>query len=134
MPPKKAEESGQEYRDYFNYSEQVVKVPHHRTMALNRGEKSGALRVRFEWADDSACMSIARHLNLNGHRFHEFLTEVINDALSRLIQPSLDREIRRELTEKAEKHAVSVFAQNLKNLLAGSLPCRDSGFWPSIPV
>lgn len=114
---KKAEESGQEYRDYFNYSEQVIKVPHHRTMALNRGEKSGALRVRFEWADDSACLSIARHLNLNGHRFHEFLTEVINDALSRLIQPSLDREIRRELTEKAEKHAVSVFAQNLKNLL-----------------
>ncbi|MCA9022738.1 MAG: RNA-binding transcriptional accessory protein, partial [Planctomycetaceae bacterium] len=114
---KQAEESGQEYRDYFNYSEQVVKIPHHRTMAMNRGEKSGALRVRFEWAEDSACLSIVRHLNLNDHRFHEFLKEVVTDALQRLILPSLDREIRRELTEKAEKHAVSVFAQNLKNLL-----------------
>lgn len=114
---KKAEESGQEYRDYFNYSEQVVKVPHHRTMAMNRGEKSGALRIRFEWAEDSACLSIIRHLNLNDHRFNSFLKEVVTDALQRLILPSLDREIRRELTEKAEKHAVSVFAQNLKNLL-----------------
>lgn len=114
---KKAEESGQEYRDYFNYSEQVVKVPHHRTMAMNRGEKSGALRVRFEWAEESASLSIFRHLNLNDHRFKDFLKEVVTDALQRLIQPSLDREIRRELTDKAEKHAVSVFAQNLKNLL-----------------
>ncbi|QDT25794.1 30S ribosomal protein S1 [Gimesia panareensis] len=114
---KKAEESGQEYRDYFNYSERAVKVPHHRTMALNRGEKSGALRVRFEWEEESARQSIATHLKLDGHRFSEFLTEVVTDALQRLILPSLEREIRRELTEKAEKHAVSVFAQNLKNLL-----------------
>lgn len=114
---KKAEELGQEYRDYFNYSERAVKVPHHRTMALNRGEKSGALRVRFEWEEDSARHSIVSHLNLDGHRFSEFLTEVVTDALQRLILPSLEREIRRELTEKAEKHAVSVFAQNLKNLL-----------------
>ncbi|MCH9793595.1 MAG: helix-hairpin-helix domain-containing protein, partial [Planctomycetes bacterium] len=105
------------YRDYFNYTEKVVKVPHHRTMAINRGEKTGALRIRFEWAEDSACATIVSHLNLNGHRFHEFLTSVVTDALQRLILPSLDREIRRELTDKAEKHAVSVFAQNLKNLL-----------------
>lgn len=114
---KKAEESGQEYRDYFNYSERALKVPHHRTLAMNRGEKSGALRVRFEWEEESARQSISRHLNLDGHRFNEFLTQVVTDALQRLILPSLDREIRRELTEKAEKHAVSVFAQNLKNLL-----------------
>ncbi|WP_298866977.1 Tex family protein [uncultured Gimesia sp.] len=114
---KKAEESGQEYRDYFNYTEKVAKVPHHRTMAINRGEKTGALRIRFEWAEESACATIVSHLNLNGHRFHEFLTSVVTDALQRLILPSLDREIRRELTDKAEKHAVSVFAQNLKNLL-----------------
>ncbi|MEQ9068794.1 MAG: Tex-like N-terminal domain-containing protein, partial [Gimesia chilikensis] len=114
---KKAEELGQEYRDYFNYSERAVKVPHHRTMALNRGEKSGALRVRFEWEEESARQSIVSHLKLEGHRFSEFLTEVVTDALQRLILPSLEREIRRELTEKAEKHAVSVFAQNLKNLL-----------------
>ncbi len=114
---KKAEESGQEYRDYFNYSEQAVKVPHHRTMAINRGEKTGALRIRFEWTEDSACKSILSHLNLNGHRFHDFLTEVVTDALQRLVLPSLEREIRRELTDKAEIHAVTVFAQNLKNLL-----------------
>ncbi|MFH1302623.1 MAG: Tex family protein, partial [Planctomycetota bacterium] len=114
---KKAEESGQEYRDYFNYSEQAVKVPHHRTMAINRGEKTGALRIRFEWTEDAACKSILSHLNLNGHRFNEFLTEVVTDALQRLVLPSLEREIRRELTDKAEIHAVTVFAQNLKNLL-----------------
>ncbi|QDU11828.1 Tex family protein [Gimesia aquarii] len=114
---KNAEESGQEYRDYFKFSEHVVKVPHHRTLAMNRGEKSGALRVRFEWDEESACTSIARQLNLSHHRFAKFLTQVINDAQQRLILPSLEREIRRELTEKAEKHAVSVFASNLKNLL-----------------
>lgn len=114
---KKAEESGQEYRDYFHYSERAAKVPHHRTLAMNRGEKSGALRVRFEWEEESARQSISQHLKLDGHRFSEFLTEVVTDALQRLVLPSLDREVRRELTEKAEKHAVSVFAQNLKNLL-----------------
>ncbi len=114
---KKAEESGQEYRDYFNFSEQVVKVPHHRTLAMNRGEKAGALRIRFEWAEAPACATVVGHLKITDHRFNEFLTQVVTDALQRLIHPSLDREIRRELTEKSEKHAVSVFAQNLKNLL-----------------
>ncbi len=114
---KTAEASGQEYRDYFNFSEQVVKVPHHRTLAMNRGEKSKALRVRFEWDEVAVCASIIRLYHFSEHRFSQFLTQVVTDALQRLILPSFDREIRRELTEKAEKHAVSVFARNLNNLL-----------------
>ena len=112
-----AAEAGQAYRDYFNHSEPVTRVPPHRVLAFNRGEKEGALRVRFEWDEPLALSDISRQLGLPQHRFTEFVTRCATDALSRLIEPSLEREIRRELTERAERHAVSVFARNLRNLL-----------------
>ena len=110
-------EGGQAYRDYFGYSESVAKIPPHRTLALNRGEKAGALRVKFEWDEPRAQETIFQHLKLSEHRFGEFLRGTAVDALQRLIQPSLERELRRELTDRAELHAVSGFARNLRNLL-----------------
>jgi len=112
-----AAEKGQAFRDYFNHSEPVGKLPHHRVLAFNRGESEGALRVKFEWDQPAVLADIARHLRVEQHKFAEFIARCLTDAVDRLIHPSLEREVRRELTERAEAQAVSVFARNLKNLL-----------------
>jgi len=112
-----AGEKGQPYRDYFNHSEPASKVPPHRVLAFNRGESAGALRVKFEWDQPAVQGEIARHLQVESHRFAAFLSGCLADAVDRLVHPSLDREVRRELTERAEAQAVSVFARNLRNLL-----------------
>ncbi|MGE3316776.1 MAG: Tex family protein, partial [Planctomycetaceae bacterium] len=114
---KSGRETGQDYRDYFEYSEQVSRVPPHRCLAINRGEEAGALRVRLEWDDVQANSAVSARLGLEQRRFSNFLERCVADSLERLILPSLEREIRKELTERAEAQAVSVFAQNLKNLL-----------------
>jgi transcriptional accessory protein Tex/SPT6 len=112
------------YRDYFNYSEQVRKIPPHRVLAINRGERAKVLRVRLEY--DLAAMQAAvdELLIPPGHPHADYLRGCALDALTRLILPSLERELRRELTEKAEARAVEVFAKNLRNLLLQP-PVRD---------
>jgi uncharacterized protein len=112
-----AGEKGQSYRDYFNHSEPVGKVPPHRVLAFNRGESDGALRVKFEWDQPAVESEIARRLRLENHRFADFLKRCLTDSVDRLIHPGLEREVRRELTERAEAQAVAVFARNLRNLL-----------------
>lgn len=109
--------NGQAYRNYFEFTQRAIDIPPHRAMALNRGEKEGDLKVRFEWDEQRAQSAVAQRLNLEAHRFAPFLMRCLADALGRLIKPSLERELRRELTERAEAHAVSVFARNLRNLL-----------------
>lgn len=110
-------EKAQPYRDYFNYQEAISRMPPHRILALNRGEKENILRVKFAW-DDERAGSITEDLLRVDRRPHgPFIRQCAQDALSRLIHPSLDREVRRELTERAESHAVQVFAKNLRNLL-----------------
>ncbi len=105
------------FRDYVGYSEAVSRIPPHRILAINRGERTNALRVKFQWDDAQAKTRLANQLNLERHRFREFLEGCAADALSRYLAPSLEREIRRELTARAETHAVDVFARNLRNLL-----------------
>ena len=117
---KEGKENGSDFRDYFDYSERISKIPPHRVLAINRGEKTGMLRVRFGWNDARAGVTVSFHFRFPDHRFAQFLTDCAEDALSRLIKPSLEREIRRELTEAAERHAVEVFAQNLRSLLLGA--------------
>ena len=112
-----AAEKGQAYRDYFDHSEPVGKIPPHRMLAFNRGESAGALRVKFEWDEPQVRMDVSRQLGLGQHRFATFLERCLEDAVDRLIHPSLEREVRRELTERAETQAVSTFACNLRNLL-----------------
>lgn len=114
---KSAEQTHPEFRDYFEYTEPISKIPPHRILALNRGEEQKALRVSFSWEDDRASKVTNDHLHLERHPCREFMQNCANDALGRFIQPALDREFRRDLTEKAERHAISVFAQNLRNLL-----------------
>lgn len=117
-------EAAKPFRDYFTYGEQLSKVPPHRVLAINRGEKAKVLRVKVDV--DVAAMEQATDEMLvpAEHPHADFLRGCGRDALQRLILPSLEREVRRELTDMAEIHAVNVFARNLRKLLLQA-PVRD---------
>jgi uncharacterized protein len=107
----------QQFADYLDYREPLGRIPPHRVLAINRGERAKVVRVKIE-ADVPAIEQLACELLVPAdHPHKEFLAGCVRDALSRLLLPSLEREARRELTEKAESHAVEVFARNLRNLL-----------------
>ena len=111
------EGKGQEYRDYFDFKEPVRLIPPHRMLAVNRGEKEQIIKTRMEW-DKPRVRDIAlANLPLADHPHRDFLTRVVEDALERLVMPSLEREIRRDLTDRAQDRAVHIFAQNLRSLL-----------------
>jgi protein Tex len=111
------DKKSQGFRDYFAYSEQLAQVPPHRVLAINRGERAKVLRVKIE-ADMPAMEQTADELLVPADHPHaDLLRGCAHDALARLVFPSLEREARRELTDRAEAHAVQVFARNLRNLL-----------------
>ena len=111
------EGQGLEYRDYFDYAEPVVQIPPHRVLAINRGDKEGPLKVRLEVSRPDLESVLFGQLPLEGHPHVDLFRAAAIDALERLILPSMEREVRRDLTEAAEKHAVEVFARNLRSLL-----------------
>lgn len=121
------EGKGKEYEPYFNFKEPVKEIPPHRVLAINRGEKANALRVRIETDVALANEIAAYHLNLGDHPHRELLIAVVADSLDRLVLPSLEREVRRELTERAQDHAVLVFAKNLRSLLLQPPPAWEEG-------
>lgn len=105
------------FKDYYNFQEALHRVPPHRVLAINRGERARAIRVKIE-ADLDAMQREAEHLLVRSDHPHaEFLKQCVRDTLSRLLVPSLERETRREQTERAEEHAVEVFIRNLRKLL-----------------
>jgi protein Tex len=105
------------YRDYFNYSEDLKKIPPHRVLAINRGERAKVLRVKIE-VDMQAMWDAFNDLLIPPEHPHLiYIRGCGRDALSRLIMPALERDVRRELADHAELHAVEVFAKNLRNLL-----------------
>ncbi|WP_165250694.1 Tex-like N-terminal domain-containing protein [Paludisphaera soli] len=112
-----AEGQGLEYRDYFDYSEPVAQVPPHRVLAINRGDKEGPLKVKMEVSRPDLESAFFGQLPLEGHPQADAFHAAAVDALERLILPSMEREVRHDLTETAEKHAVDVFARNLRSLL-----------------
>ncbi|MFM8274842.1 MAG: Tex-like N-terminal domain-containing protein, partial [Gemmata sp.] len=112
-----AEGKGKEYEPYFDFREPLKDIPPHRVLAINRGEKAGVLKVRIDTDPGMGLEITTYHLNLADHPHRGLLLEVAKDALERLIRPSLDRELRRELTDRAHEHAVAVFAKNLRSLL-----------------
>ena len=122
------------YRDYFDFSEHIQRVPPHRLLAINRGERARLLKVRVEGPAEELQAVAEDMLVPAGHPHAEFLRACARDALARLILPGLEREIRREMTDVCESHAVQVFARNLRNLLLQSpVPGRrvlalDPGF------
>ncbi len=111
--PKK----NQQFHDYLDFREPLQRVPPHRVLAINRGERAKVLRVRID-ADGDAIEKLAiEQLVPESHAHKDFLVGCVRDAIVRLLLPSLEREVRRELTENAETHAIEVFGRNLKNLL-----------------
>ncbi|MEX0936641.1 MAG: Tex family protein [Pirellulales bacterium] len=105
------------FHDYLEFRERLGRLPPHRVLAINRGERAKALRVRID-ADQAAMQREAELLLVPvDHPQADFLRGCVTDALTRLIVPSLEREVRREMTDNAESHAVEVFACNLRNLL-----------------
>jgi uncharacterized protein len=111
------EGKGQEYRDYFNFKEPVRMIPPHRVLAVNRGERENIIRVRLETDQARVREIVLANLPLADHPHREVLLPAVDDAISRLLMPSLEREVRRELTEHAQDHAVDIFARNLRSLL-----------------
>ena len=86
-------------------------------LAINRGERSDKLKVKLTVDPAKVALLVKEHSIPEGHLSADFLEKCANDMLSRSLLPSIEREIRRELTEQAERHAVEVFASNLRNLL-----------------
>lgn len=103
---------------YYEYEEPVQKIVPHRVLALNRGEKEEILRVSIEPKEEAILEYMVRKIiNKNDSKSAGFVTEAIEDSFKRLIFPSIEREIRKELTEKAEDQAIHIFSENLRNLL-----------------
>jgi uncharacterized protein len=105
------------YEMYYAYQEPVRKLPPHRILAINRGEREDVLKVKLEVAAERVHEYIARQCIRGASIAGEILKAMIEDAYKRLIAPSIEREVRNELTEKAEEHAIKIFAENLRNLL-----------------
>lgn len=106
-----------EYRDYLDFADLLMKVPPHRLLALNRGERQDVLRIKVTWDKHRAQFVTERTLNVDSRRYADFVRLAITESLERLLLPSLDRELRKDVTLKAERHAIDVFARNLRNLL-----------------
>ncbi|MGG4490336.1 Tex family protein [Metabacillus idriensis] len=106
------------YEMYYEYEEPIQKVVPHRVLAMNRGEKEGILKVSIQAPAELITSHIQRNELKNQHTVvKEVYIEAIEDAYKRLIQPSIEREIRKELMEKADDRAIHIFSENLRNLL-----------------
>lgn len=105
------------YEPYYDFSEPAQRIPNHRVLAINRGEKEGKLRVRVRSDRDAAIGQLSRRIARRNGVFAEALDEAIADSYKRLIAPSLERELRSELTERAQADAIRVFAKNTESLL-----------------
>ena len=129
----KKEDEEAVYEMYYEFNEAISKIPSHRILAINRGEKEDKLKVKVEIDQDRICAMLQKFIIKKESPFIEILAETIEDAYKRLIKPSIETEIRGELTEKAEEKAIKVFGVNIKNLLLQA-PLKDMvmmGFDPA---
>lgn len=108
------------YEMYYEYQEALKYIPSHRILAINRGEKEGFLKVSLEEPEEKILKYIERDIIKGETQFTKMLQDTILDSFKRLIAPSIDREIRSDLTEKAEEKAIKVFGKNSKQLLLGA--------------
>ncbi|MEG1434663.1 MAG: Tex family protein [Gordonibacter sp.] len=105
------------YETYYDFSESLAKIPNHRILAINRGEKEKKLKVKVQVDANVAVAQLENRVLRSPSPFTSVLKEAVADSYKRLIAPSLDREMRAELTERAETDAIRVFAKNTENLL-----------------
>ena len=111
------EEEKSSYEMYYDFSESINRIPSHRILAINRGEKDKFLKVKIEKPEDKIIEYISKDVIKGNTAFADILKVAIDDSYKRLIEPSIDREIRSDLTEKAEEKAIKVFGKNAKQLL-----------------
>ena len=126
----KDKETSTEYDIYYNYTENLKKIPPHRILAINRAEKEGVIRAKIKCDSDEVISYLNRHMLKNVSKIPEkieynphttpIIKESVEDAYKRLISPAIEREIRNYLTEKAEEKSIEVFAKNLNQLLMES--------------
>ena len=121
------------YEMYYEFSETIRTIPSHRILAINRGEKEKFLKVSIEKPEEKILNYIQKYIVKGNTQFTQMLIDTIADSYKRLIEPSIDREIRNDLTEKAEEKAIKVFGENAKQLLLGA-PIKNKtvmGFDPA---
>ena len=115
---KSAKEEKSPYEMYYDYSEAILKMPSHRILAINRGEKEEFLKIKLDKPEEKIIDYLKKQIIQDyKSQFAEPLERTIIDAFKRLIEPSIEREIRSDLTEKAEEQAIKVFGKNAKQLL-----------------
>lgn len=119
MLTSEAKDAEQEsvYENYYDYRELAKKMPPHRILAINRGERENILKVGLDVQPEPAHRHMEGQIIKGASAVQDVLRDVIEDAYKRLIAPSIEREVRAELTEKGENQAISVFSANLRNLL-----------------
>ncbi|WP_324176915.1 Tex family protein [Staphylococcus pseudintermedius] len=117
LKKKKAEDEKAVFEMYYDYQEPLRQVANHRILAMNRGENEKILQVKIEMDKAILAQNIKKQ-EVKGHNeLSTIVGEAIDDAMKRLIFPSIEREIRTDLTERAEAQAITLFSENLKNLL-----------------
>ena len=114
------EDEKSNYEMYYDFSEKVNRIPSHRILAINRGEKEEFLKVKITKPEEKILEIMEKDIIKGNTQFTEMLKNTILDSWKRLIEPSIEREIRSDLTEKAEEQAIKVFGQNAKQLLLGA--------------
>ena len=114
------EEEGIKYKDYFEFSEPVSKIPSHRMLAIMRGFMEGFLRMTISPEEEIALLKIEDHFIKANNEAADHVKKAIKDAYRRLLQPALESEFRMALKTKADEEAITVFAENLRQLLLSS--------------
>lgn len=118
MVSKAAKEEDSVYRMYYDFREPVLKIAKHRILAINRGEKEAFLQVHIEMPDELVTEYLkAKYVKRNRSITSKYVENAVEDSYKRLIAPSIENEVRNELTELAAEQAMKVFAENLRNLL-----------------
>ncbi|WP_026769926.1 Tex family protein [Asinibacterium sp. OR53] len=111
------ETEGVKYKDYFDFSEPIHKIPSHRTLAILRGFLEGFLRMSIAPLEEEALLMLEESYVKSMNPWNEHVKKAVKDAYRRLLQPSLESEFRTALKQKADEEAINVFAENLRQLL-----------------
>ena len=118
------------YEMYYEFQEQVSKIAGHRVLALNRGEKDKILAVKLIAPEERILQYLHKKVIAGDNANTEaVLEEAVEDSYKRLIAPAIEREVRNELTEKAEDGAIRVFGKNLEQLLMAAADRRQNSAW-----
>ena len=104
------------YEMYYKFDEEIKKIPSHRILAINRGEKEEFLKVTIQKPEEKILNFLRKNIIKGETQFTSILEDTILDSYKRLIEPSIEREIRADLTQKAEEQAIKVFGKNAKQL------------------